>query len=82
MADKRLVTFQDTIGQELAWARAAPYQFTVVWRRWHEGEWRSWGSRVSSSPRGFLVGMRTAPWGSVNARKPRWGTSTKTTWES
>ena len=38
MADKRLVTFQDTIGQELAWARAAPYQCTVVWRRWHEGE--------------------------------------------
>ena len=42
MADKRLVTFQDTIGQELAWARAAPYQCTVVWRRWHEGEGSSW----------------------------------------
>ena len=28
-------------------------------------------SRVSSWPRGFLVGMRIATWGSVNARKPR-----------
>jgi len=27
--------------------------------------------RVSSWPRGFLVGMRISTWGSVNARKPR-----------
>src|SRR5712691_9285910 len=27
-------------------------------------------SHVSFSPRGFLVGMRISPWGSVNARKP------------
>src|SRR5712692_10041715 len=28
-------------------------------------------SRVSSWPRGFLVGIRMSTWGSVNARKPR-----------
>src|SRR2546425_7165863 len=28
-------------------------------------------SRVSSWPRGFLVGMRISTWGSVKARKPR-----------
>jgi hypothetical protein len=28
-------------------------------------------TRVRARPRGFLVGMITSTWGSVNARKPR-----------
>ena len=40
MADKRLVTFQDTIGQELAWAGRALSMYGGLAPR-HEGEWRA-----------------------------------------
>src|SRR5262245_18675328 len=32
--------------------------------------WARCCARVSSSPRGFFLGMRISTWGSVNARKP------------
>src|SRR5215510_7652485 len=40
-------------------------------RRWVRAWLAHCCSRVSSSPRGFLVGMRISTWGSVKARKPR-----------
>src|SRR6266446_5245934 len=52
-------------------------RFTLLWtcsmrsRRWCNAWLAMCCSRVSSWPHGFLVGMRIATWGSVNARKPR-----------
>ena len=43
------------------------YKLLEIERAWLA----SFCSRVSSWPRGVLVGMRIATWGSVNARKPR-----------